>query len=706
MDPSSPTPIVVAHPAHSPPVYFAMVALEQALRQAGYAARLVDHFQAPRKVQVSIRIGGFDRQVRDIPAEGYRLLRGQGGLPWVSVVARDDAGAMYGTLELAEQLRRRGSLEAVPETQGAARLGFRALKFNLPWSSYRMGEPMTLHMETCRQHAFWLALLDMMAVNRFNALTLWNLHPFPYMFRSREFPEACPFNDEEMKQWQALFRFIFRAARERAIEPYVVWWNIFVSPSFGQAHNSVSGVPTDGIAPGDTSELVARYNRQCVTQLIDEYDDLAGIGVSLGERMSNMTPEQRQRWIEDVVIAGMKAARRPVKFIHRAPFTADPVLLRQALDRAQLTEAVYVEYKFNWSHGHSTATLAITHDVSPRPPGTPPKIDDRYWNPPPASYRMAWMVRNEDFFILRWGEPSFIRQHIARNSHDYVAGYFVGSEGYVPAREYAHVAHPHRTWTYAFQRQWLFYMLWGRLLYDPATPDAVFEAELERRYGAGVGRDMLAAYALASRMPLRLASFHGATWDYTLYSEGFLAPYPSLGLNDGASPFISIDEFIDHRTLDPAMVNIPDYVKALADGTALPDGSITPPALADASEADSRQALRLVQRLRGTPGQRPAEFDCELDDLETWAHLGLYLADKIRGGVALHTYRTRGGEAVKESAVAALQRCVGHWNNVCRITGGHYQPVPYFQRQGVSLMFAWGDWTDQVERDVQIAMNA
>ena len=35
----------------------------------------------------------------------------------------------------------------------------------------------------------------------------------------------------------------------------------------------------------------------------------------------------------------------------------------------------------------------------------------------------------------------------------------------------------------------------------------------------------MAATAAASQMPLRLASFYASTWDYTLYSEGFLAPF-------------------------------------------------------------------------------------------------------------------------------------------------------------------------------------
>ena len=40
-------------------------------------------------------------------------------------------------------------------------------------------------------------------------------------------------------------------------------------------------------------------------------------------------------------------------------------------------------------------------------------------------------------------------------------------------------------------------------------------------------------------MPLRLASFHAATWDYTLYSEGFLA------LQGDYTRYISVDQLID-----------------------------------------------------------------------------------------------------------------------------------------------------------------
>jgi hypothetical protein len=116
------------------------------------------------------------------------------------------------------------------------------------------------------------------------------------------------------------------------------------------------------------------------------------------------------------------------------------------------------------------------------------------------------MVRNEDFFFLRWGGADFIRQHIQINGKGYVGGYALGSEGNIPAFDYAEVSPSSSAWM--FEKQWLFYSLWGRLLYDPTTPDATFSALFESRYGpaaAGQGAKLFKAYGLVSIVPLRIA---------------------------------------------------------------------------------------------------------------------------------------------------------------------------------------------------------
>lgn len=164
---------------------------------------------------------------------------------------------------------------------------------------------------------------------------------------------------------------------------------------------------------------------------------------------------------------------------------------------------------------------------------------------------MVWTVRNEDFFALRWGVPSFVREHIRQNaSASYVGGYIIGSETYIPALDYFTAVEDDVDWDYAFERQWLFYRLWGRLLYNVDTPDADFASEFRRRYGAQ-GDNLLQAFELASRTPLRLASLYNSTWDHTLYSDGI------MWLKEPGMDYIGADNLIEHEVLDPAYFRWP-----------------------------------------------------------------------------------------------------------------------------------------------------
>ena len=494
------------------------------------------------------------------------------------------------------------ALSEIQETSASPRFPFRAIKFNLPWYSYRAGEALALHDSTCRDLAFWEALLDMMARNRFNTLSLWSLHPFPLMIRNTRFPEACPLTDAELAEWQTFWHQLFAMAKERGIDTYIVNWNIFVSPSFATKHG-VAAYCDDNMddkyfGAAETADIVKQYTRTTVTQLIDTYPNLTGLGVSLGERMGGMNAQEREDWILDTVIAGMQAAQRKARLIHRAPFSAGTgsggstslsteALTRRAIESIELPEPIWVEVKFNWSHAQSSPRLVHVHGG---------KLGDTYWNPMPQNYRICWMARNEDFFCLRWTEPDFVRKHIALNGQDYVGGYFLGSECYIPAKDYMTRPERARPWRYAFERQWLYYMTWGRLLYDPDTSDGVFRDACTARYGPA-GRDLFEALKLGSRMPLRLGSFYKGTWDFTLYSEGF----SSVNAKSNPDHFIALDDLIDHPVLDPDYISIANFIKARRTGEPLAPETVTPLRLADQLEADGNRALALSSRCVPSP---------------------------------------------------------------------------------------------------------
>src|SRR5690606_7989259 len=170
------------------------------------------------------------------------------------VMAADAVGAMYGVLEVAEQVETSGDYRQIRPRRIDPAFEYRIVKFNLPWSPYRPGEATEVHTHVARDLAYWERFLDMMAANRLNALSLWNNHPFPFMVRAKNFPAASPFDEREMAEWQAFWRSLFAMAKRRGIETYVVNWNIVVSPQFAQAYGATEY--------NDVSELVQRYTRE------------------------------------------------------------------------------------------------------------------------------------------------------------------------------------------------------------------------------------------------------------------------------------------------------------------------------------------------------------------------------------------------------------------------------------------------------------
>ncbi|MEJ0087581.1 MAG: hypothetical protein WDO72_18055 [Pseudomonadota bacterium] len=625
----------------------------------------------------------------------------------VVITGGDARGLIYGALAAREQLRDGVDFAKLSARPVKPAESFRGIKFNTPWDTYRPSSALDQHFDTVRDLAYWEAFLDMMVDNRFNAVSLWTMHPFTYMIRPKNFPEASKWTDAEFAQWQHLYREIFRMAKERGLDTYVVFWSIFVSEEFAKAH----GVAKQNFyphyyVPGDTSDITKRYLRESVTQMLEEYPDLDGIGVSHGEGMAEMTPLQRQQFVDEVYIAGALNAKRkqPVKLIHRVPFSSGlssgpgvstdvEQMTRAAMEKLgnQFDGPIWVEMKFNWSHGHSTPKLVKVHGG---------KLGDTYFKPTPSNYKIVWQVRNEDFFALRWGVPDFIREHIRLNgAQDYVGGYFIGSETYIPALDYFTASDQPVDWKWAFERQWLFYELWGRLLYDPTTPDSTFQADFKRRYGPKAG-NLLRAYALSSNTQLRLASLFDSRWDFTLYSEGFLA------LQGEETHYIGVDALIKQPTMDPAYVSVADYVQALHDKQTFAADRVTPLQLSQMLERDCREALRLVQ---GIDTSRNASLMYEVADVRTWAFLGLHLAEKLRGAVELQTFRSSGGEGHRRAAIGHLERALAYWDEVIRITRPIYKDMKLTAYNGNSFdanpdnLFHWARIRDEVARDVEVA---
>ncbi|MFC1761118.1 hypothetical protein ACFL6U_03460 [Planctomycetota bacterium] len=656
--------VVITIDQASPAQGFGAAKVEAALQKVNLSPHIVAQSAATDETRIQVKLIDSTEDSK-LEKEGFRIGRSGNSL---MITAIDPAGAMYGLMELAEQIEMREGLDNVEEKIVNPRFGFRAIKFNLPYVSYRENASLQANNELCKDLDMWAAFLDMMAENRLNALTLWSLHPFPYFVRTHNFPKATPFSDAELGQWKILWSSLFKIAKDRGIDTYIVNWNIIVSKSFREHY----GEGNTGLwADGYTSPQIEQYMRETVTQVINEYPDLTGLGITMGEAMQGWTGEQETEWMDKTFFAGIKAADRKVKFIYRAALDGDHRPHRKAIDHCGLgtpENPIMVELKFNWSHAHSTTNLVKAHGG-----GT----GSEYWtDPAPTHHKMAWMMRNEDFFRLRWGEPDFIREHIRVNGQDYVGGYFVGSECYIPAKDIYHKQnHPHVNWKYAFERQWLYYQQWGRLLYDPATPDAVFANAFNQRFPGNTGSRMVEAYKLSTRTTQRIASFFNFTWDHSFYTEGLIG---------NKREFIHLQEMIDAKPIEPKFVSIKDY----GDGSRDFGAKITPLQQASTLEIDNQQALSIVNDISTSD----ENLKCEIEDVKAWAHLGLYFAKKIRCAVALNQNN-------KTEAVKTITEAQQHWRDLVCVTDAHiqYSHLAIFKE---TRDFHWKDFQDEVDNEV------
>ncbi len=664
--------------ASDPTVAYAASKLKEALQLNNMAV-------SENGFKVSTRI------VADLPAESYRLEQEENG---ILITGGDSRALMYALLDVKDQVENGFKLNELQEQIFTPATSLRAIKFNLPWDSYRRSPALQIHWETCRDLEFWEQFLDMMVENRFNVLTLWNLHPFSWMVKPVNFPEAMSFPESELAEWQEFWHGLFGMAAERGIETYLVNWNIFVSENFARAHDAATySIEHKYFSDGDTSALVQQYNREVVAQVLQEYPELTGLGISLGEGMGGMTPTEREVWGLETIIEGMRNAGRPVKLIHRVPFSANKgsggstdlqteVMTRQTLDTlgGNIDSPVWVEIKFNWSHAHSTPELVKVH-------GGP--IDDTYWNPQPQNYQIAWMMRNEDFFCLRWGQTDFVREHLRQNLTEYASGYFVGSECYIPAVDYFTPDSVEAPWKYAFERQWLFYKTWGRLLYDPNTDDEFFTDAFEQKYGEQ-GRKLFEAVNLAGKTPLRIASFWNATWDFTLYSEGFMA------LQKGKVNLIDLDELINVDPLEPSWLSVKEFVDTIQSA----DAVISPLMLADSLQLDGERMWSLAEA--NDKGENIA-FQYELIDVKAWSLMSRYFSEKLKAAVALYRFRKTGQANWKTEARSAMERAIGHWEQLAELTRPAYREMPLVHLSTQEdQVFHWAKLLEQVREEMKL----
>ncbi len=210
-----------------------------------------------------IKKGGI-KDAGELKEEGFIIHKAGKDQKTIYVLGYDEAGTMYGGLELAEIIKVKG-IDAVQNQLQNPYMKVRGTKFNIPLDmrSPTYTEPSDAaqkNMAEMWNFEFWKEYIDNLARYRYNLISLWNMHPFPSMVKVPEYPEVA-LNDvrrstgswkenyslngwgfdspEIMKSYEVLkkltidekidfWRKVMAYGKQRNVRFYVVTWNIFV----------------------------------------------------------------------------------------------------------------------------------------------------------------------------------------------------------------------------------------------------------------------------------------------------------------------------------------------------------------------------------------------------------------------------------------------------------------------------------------------
>lgn len=609
-----------------------------------------------------------------IPPQGYRLnLTGN----MLFLTGGDEAGIMYGILDLAKHISRKKSIEGIGFSEVIPYLLNRGIKFNIPLDartpSYSDSSDSASHnIKDMWDFMFWTDFLDRMALNKYNVLSLWTLSPFPSMVRIPEYPLTAledvkrttrPFKaelsgwgiyapdmenslvtvkkitmDEKINFWQSVMEY----AKNRCIKIYIFTWNLF---TYG-TEKSPYGITSEQDNP------VTKDYIYCGTKaLLRTYPLLAGIGVTAGEHMTGdetdvpFLAETYGRGVKEVLT---EQRDRDFRFIHRMQMTRYDSIMAEFED---FPCPIEISFKYSQAHMYSNTKPAFITDFLEEK-----KPDINIW----------LTLRNDDFYMYRWGNPEFAREYLSRMPVDTMTGYYMGADGFTWGRDYMDkrdMTHP-----LFMDKMWYMYFIWGQLSYNINLNESYFINELKTHFNTEEEALLYEIWKHVSDIIPEVNCTHWHDFDFQWYPEGCCMYEPETD----KLVFADINEFVACKSVPGGeYISVVDYCSGVVKEETIE--GINPLSMADSIWNHADKAMKgLIEIKRNTGIDR--ELKVTLDDIESLSYLGFYYSLKIKGAVSLCMYRLTGRKILKKEAASLLSAASEYWKKYSVKSGNMYKP--------------------------------
>jgi hypothetical protein len=632
-----------------------------------------------------------------LEAQAYRITQVDKA---IDVRGGDARGLMYAGLTLADNLEAGKDLLKTGTIEGKPYMPYRGIKFNFPLDartpSYDdTGDAAQMNIATMWDFDFWKNYLDNMARDRYNLLTLWNLHPFPSMVKVPGYEDVA-LNDVEVytgvvdaktdMRWRkedvqnpahlrivkkmtidekiAFWKKVFKYADDRGIDIHLYTWNVFVADAEGK----------HGIVPRQDSPETIDYLRKSVKQFLLTYPTVKGIGVTAGENTNNSIKGEYS--IENFIWNTYGKGVMDAEAVN--PDIKCTFIFRQHESDMNLIQNAFKDYQgpFDTEFKYARARMFSSER---------PTWFDKIYRDEVVEHKVkVWMnVRNDDMFTYRWGNPGYGNNFIKNMPKDLMAGYFWGPDGYIYARDFH--SKDQTLPKYEIEKQWYLFMIWGMAGYNPDLPESYYIDKIAEHFPGADANAIYKTWNSTADVISWVDKIHYEQNDASFFPEG------SFDIRH----FHDLDNFARKDCMpDQGVTSIGEFTK-----TGKIAGELTPFEVADKLEATSKTLLSGAATIsnHGNP-----ELKQTLGDFKAMGYMAEYYVHKIRAATYLSLYRYAGNEKDKTQAIAEAQAEVKSWVDYANAASAQYKPQLFARTQFLD----WNAWTADVKKDVTIAQNA